>query len=145
MSDAIQKARATAPAKAAGSDWQSLAARQDANPMQAVPHDCRPAVARLWMCNAHLFPSALALCATVRLYLDEQPITTDDVNSIVGRLLQPEARSRQKFASDVLADMSRMVAEACKRNVAREEAAKRKEDGEQFAAAKIASGLFKIE
>ncbi|WP_157469156.1 hypothetical protein [Gemmata sp. SH-PL17] len=115
MGSEIQKQAPRAPAKV-GSDWQSLAGRQDFNPLTAVPQECRQAVAKLWMCNEHLFASSLAICATIRVYLEEQKVTPEDIERIVSRLLKPDLRAGHKFASDVIADLSRMVGEAAKHN-----------------------------
>lgn len=100
-------------------------------------------VARLWMCNAHLLPSSLALCATIRVYLDEQPISTDDVNAICARLLKPYMRARQRFASDLMAELSRLIDEVVKRNESREAAADRERERKAYDAAGSAA-LFKL-
>lgn len=141
MSSAIQPAPAR-PAAKAGSEWLSIATRADANPLTIVPEGCRPEVVRLWLCNSHLFASSLPLCSTVRVYLDEQEITADDVNTIVARLLQPDARARHRFASDVLADLSRMVAEAVKRNKARQQCERLARERKAFDVKVIAADLF---
>lgn len=96
-----------------------LAQRADTNPLTLLPPEVRPAVARLWLCNHHLLQTALALCSTLRVYLDEQPITTDDVNRICATLLKPAIRAKHKFASDLLSDLSLYVAEAAQRNESR--------------------------
>lgn len=109
-----------------------------------APAEVRAAVARLWTCNAHLFPSAIAVACTVRDFLDTQEITHDDVNGIVERLLLPDVRQRHRGAWDVIADLSRFVAEAAARNKSRREAEERRRQGEAFEGAKPVdlAGLF---
>jgi len=115
------------------SNWQDLAARADFNPLRdLIPAECRPAVTRLWLVNSHLIPSALALCATVRVYLDEQEISSRDIAGIVARLLQPEARMKHKFASDLIADLSRMVCEVAKSNEARDQCERLRDEATDF-------------
>lgn len=113
-------ARPTPPATVTRSNWMELAKTGESNPLLLVPADCRPPMLRLWMCNAHVLPSALALAATLRVYLDERTLDPDDLPGIVDRLLLPEVRAKQRFASDVLADLALFVSEARTRRAARE-------------------------
>jgi hypothetical protein len=61
------------------------------------------------MCNAHLFPSGLALFATIRVYLDAGTLDAQDLETVVDTLLTPEHRARHKFASDLLVDLAEQV------------------------------------
>lgn len=103
------------------------------NPALMIPAECRVAVGKLHLCNQHLFgSSALALCATVRVYLDEQPITIEDINRICGRLLQPDIRARCRGSWDVIAELSRLVDEAAKRNRAADATEARRKDAADY-------------
>ena len=113
MSDMVRAGERT-PARAGNSNWLALAQTGSTNPMLLIPADLRPAVSRLWMCNAHLLPSALALCSTIRVYVDELPLTANDFERIVSRLLTPERRATHRFASDLLTDIATLTAEAVK-------------------------------
>ena len=101
------------------------------NPLLLIPSDWRNPVAVLWMCNAHLLPSSLALCSTLRVY-SEHGITSEQIATIVRRLLDPERRQRHKFASDLIADLSGLVAESIKSSKVREEANARRQDADEW-------------
>lgn len=111
------------------------------NPLLVLPADARAAVARLWACNGHLFPSAAPLACTVRDYLDTQEIDPDDIGDICARLLQPDVRARQRGSWDVIADLSRLVGETAARNKARREADERRRQSDEFEAARPAVPL----
>ena len=134
-----------APAKA-GSDWAAIAQQASVNPLMVVPADVRRAVSRLWLCNQHLFPSALAISCTVRDYLEAEDVTADDVNAICEKLMRPAVRALHKFPADLIADLSRYVAEFAARNKSRREADGRQQEADRFkAATKIDAGdLFKF-
>lgn len=80
------------------------------NPTLLVPAAVRVDLARLWACNAHLFPNQLPLFATVRDYLD-QGLPVEAVPGIVRRLLAAERRANHRFASDLLTDLAALVAD----------------------------------
>ncbi len=104
----------------ARSNWVALAKDAEHNPLLIVPEgEARRAVTRLWMCNAHLIPSALSLCARIRVYLDERTLSPEDVARIADRLVQPELAQRHRFAGDLLADLARLAAEQAAWNEAR--------------------------
>lgn len=129
------------------SDWPALAAQIATNPLLVLPADARAAVARLWACNGHLFPSAAPLACTVRDYLDTQEVTAGDIGDICARLLLPDVRARQRGSWDVIADLSRFVAEAAARNKSRREADERRRAADEFEAARPAvplGDLFKM-
>lgn len=101
---------------------------------------------KLFLCNSHVLQSALALCSTLRVYLDEYPLTPDDVNAICAKLLRPEVRARHKFAADLIADLSRLVANRLRKREAQREVAVRAAETKAFAVKKvIAADLFKPE
>jgi hypothetical protein len=129
MSGEIQKRPDNAPARRPA-NWTELAATATANPLKLLPTELRPAVARLWMCYAHLLPSALPLCATIRVDLDSTPLDAADLEKIVGRLLQPEKRANHRFASDLLTDLSALVADTIRTKRARAETEARRTTGE---------------
>lgn len=91
------------------SDWKELAAQSAHNPLLLLPAEFREDATRLWFCNAHLFPQSLAICATLRVYLDEHGLTPDDVGRVVDAMLQPGRRAKHRFAGDVLADLAALV------------------------------------
>lgn len=136
----IQRRPASSPAK---SNWSEIAKAADVNPLTIVPADCRAAVAKLWACNSHLLPSALALSSRVRVYLDERTLTAADVEDIANRLVQPERAARHKFAGDLLADLAALVSEKIKSNKAREECEARRKESAAFDVSKITGGMFK--
>jgi hypothetical protein len=113
--------------------------KSQANPLALmIPAEWRPAVGRLWMCNAHLFGgSALALCATLRVYLDEHAITTEDVEGIVRILLLPRKRAQQRFASDVIAELSRLVAEAIEARKSRDQNQRLRAESAAFVSTRV--------
>lgn len=95
-----------------------LAFVQAENPLKLLPPEVRPAVVKLWVCNHHLFPTALALAASVSVALAETSVTFDNVTAICAALLHPARRSKIKFAADLIAEFSRLVDECAKRNTA---------------------------
>ncbi len=104
------------------------------NPLRLIPADWREAVAVLWTCNAHLLPSALALCSRLRVYQESAGLTTDEVRAICRVLVEPERAARHRFAADLLADLAGMVGECKARRKGREQTARMREDGEAFKA-----------
>ncbi len=128
------------PAPLAKSDWKELAKTAEVNPLLLIPAECRLAVTRLWMCNSHVLPSSLALCSTVRVYLDEHSLSPSDLERIVSRMLEPWRRAEQRGSWDVMADFSALIAEVVDRNKNRAEARERREEVTQ-----ITGTLFKPE
>ena len=97
------------------------------NPLLLLPPGAaRAALSKLWMANSHLFPGALALATTLRLYLDDHGLTIPDMVDVCHRLLAPERRATHRFASDLIADLSGLVAEVLKRRAAQERQDERK-------------------
>ncbi len=125
------------------SNWSELA-KSEANPLLMLPAECRVPVMRLWMCNAHLMSSALALCATFRLYVDEHGLAASDVESVCDRLLDPTRRAGHLGSWVLMAELSALVADTLKTNKAREECEARRLEG--YAAVKAANcgDLFKL-
>jgi hypothetical protein len=68
----------------------------------------------------------MALATTFRLYLDQQSIGPADVGEIVRWLLMPEKRAGHRFASDLMADLSAMVAEIGRQRKSQREREERK-------------------
>jgi hypothetical protein len=132
---------ATSEPLAQKSNWQELAKSANTNPLLLVPKDCRAEITRLWMCNSHLLPSALALCSRVRSYLDECEVDAEDIRAIAVKLAQPEFAERHRFAGDLLADLAACVNRAAERNRSVRENQKRRSESDQFEALKI--DLFK--
>lgn len=92
-----------------------------------------------------MLQTALDLCSTIRVYLDETNISAADINRICARLMHPERRQYHKFASDILADLARLVDEQCKRNAARREVRERAKPVVRLADVVNLADLFKPE
>lgn len=120
---------------AASYDGFSRQAKPDPpNPLTLIPHDWRQPVAILWTTNAHLLPSALALCSRLRLYA-EDGLTAAEVKTICRVLTEPERAARHKFAADLLADLSGLVATCNSRRKNLAETARLRGQSEAFRAA----------
>jgi hypothetical protein len=124
-------------------NWQAAALAPTFNALDLMPDECAPSVAKLYLCNQIVLQSALALCSTIRVYLDETNVTPGDINDICARLLRPERRQHHKFASDLMTDLARMVDERAKKNTAAEEARERAKPAVRLADVVNLADLFK--
>lgn len=96
-----------------GRDVNALTRQFDANPpnpLLMLPVDWILPVSKLWATNAHLLPSPLAICARLKLY-EGDGLETADVERITAALMKPTRAAQHKFAADLLADLSQLVAD----------------------------------
>lgn len=123
---------AIAPPGATDGGFRAYANPNPPNPLMMLPPDWREPVAVLWTTNAHMLPSALAVCARLRLYAG-QGLTTDDVETICRVLCEPARAATHQFAAQLLADLAGMADQALKRRKAAEQTARMREEGRAFA------------
>ena len=100
------------------------------NPTLVVPRELRPAIGRLWACNAHLIPDQLSLFATFRVFLDDHGLAVEDVPLICSRLLAPERRANHMYANQFFADLAGLVAEVVRKRKVERETAQRLAESE---------------
>lgn len=122
-----------AKAVAAFDEFKAQAQPNAPNPLMMIPADWRSSVAVLWTTNAHLLPSALALCARLKLYSGDG-LTGEQVRAICKKLTAPEKAANHRFAADLLADLSGEVAAVLRSARIKEQTEAMREEGERFTA-----------
>lgn len=110
-------------------DGRSLdPAKAEANPFRMIPKEYRRPLAFFWSLNQHMLPNALPLAARVRLWIEQQGLTVDELRKVLSQLSDPERSSRHQYAGQLLADLAGAVAVICDQRRRREAAEERRRD-----------------
>jgi hypothetical protein len=112
------------------------------SPLKMLPEEWRKPVSFFWMCNAHLLPSSLSVCARLKFWISEG-LLLEDAQKVFRLMLSPEKSASYQYAGQLMADLSANVDEIIKRKRAAERQAKFEREAEDAkrASAGVVSNL----
>jgi hypothetical protein len=99
------------------------------NPLSMIPQDWLPSV--VWFLGArnHLIKSRLALCTSLKLWINKGLIL-EDAKRCFAAIAGPEFAMTHRFESDLMADLAAMVFSAIRRRRAWEDAKRRRSEAQ---------------
>lgn len=114
------------------SDGTIAAQTTEANPLLMLPVEWRKAVSFFWMCNEHLLRSPTAICARLKLWI-EDGLKLEDAQRAFRQLMTPESSARFQYAGQLIAELSAVIAVIINRNRENERQEKFKRESEEAA------------
>jgi hypothetical protein len=118
----------------------AVATQDQRNALRMIPPDWRKPVAFFWMCNAHLLPTALPVCARLKVWIADG-LSLEDGKNIFRALVSPERAAEHRFAADLLAELANRVAEVMRQRRVRDEMQKRREAARPNEVSGLVNGL----
>lgn len=93
-----------------------------------LPPGYQKPAAYFWGFYQHLLPIPTPLIMRLQVWITKQEMTKDEARLLFNALVEPEKEAGYKFASDLLTDMAKSVAEIVRRRKQREEVEQRRKE-----------------
>lgn len=97
----------------------------EANALDMLPAEWVKPVGYFLACRNHLIKSRLALCASLKLWI-QKGLTLEDARRMFGAIAGPEFAMAHRFENDLHADLAAMAFAAIRRRRAAEETTRRR-------------------
>lgn len=109
---------------------QSIERWKEKEPSQfsGLPKVYQKPAAYFWGFYQHLLPSPTPLVMRMQVWIEKQTLSIDEARLLFNALVEPEREATYKFASDLLTDLAKTVAEIVRRRKQIEELEHRRKE-----------------